>query len=233
VETGYANTSSWFDSMIMQPVHSLVNQIMVFLPTLLGALLLLLIGWLLAKAIEGVVVRILKTVTLDKLADQIQLSTVLSKGGIKYKLSELIGVIVYWLIMLAVVMIVFNALQLTVAAELFQSVVTFLPNVIAAVFILVLGIFAAAFLSSTVRTTASNAGIAQSHLLAQFAQTVVVISATVVALQQLHIQLVGEVFLIILGGVSLGCALAFGLGCKDLAGRYVADIVEQIQGRKR
>ena len=219
--------------MIMQPVHSLVNQIMVFLPTLLGALLLLLIGWLLAKAIEGVVVRILKTVTLDKLADQIQLSTVLSKGGIKYKLSELIGVIVYWLIMLAVVMIVFNALQLTVAAELFQSVVAFLPNVIAAVFILVLGIFAAAFLSSTVRTTASNAGIAQSHLLAQFAQTVVVISATVVALQQLHIQLVGEVFLIILGGVSLGCALAFGLGCKDLAGRYVADIVEQIQGRKR
>jgi len=219
--------------MIMQPVHSLVNQIMVFLPTLLGALLLLLIGWLLAKAIEGVVVRILKTVTLDKLADQIQLSTVLSKGGIKYKLSELIGVIVYWLIMLAVVMIVFNALQLTVAAELFQSVVAFLPNVIAAVFILVLGIFAAAFLSSTVRTTASNAGIAQSHLLAQFTQTVIVISATVVALQQLHIQLVGEVFLIILGGVSLGCALAFGLGCKDLAGRYVADIVEQIQGRKR
>lgn len=219
--------------MIMQPVHSLINQIMVFLPTLLGALLLLLIGWLLAKAIEGIVVRILKTVTLDKLADQIQLSTVLSKGGIKHKLSELIGVIVYWLIMLAVIMVVFNALQLTVAAELFQSIVAFLPNVIAAVFLLVLGIFAAAFLSSTVRTTASNAGIAQSHLLAQFTQTVVVISATVVALQQLHIQLVGEVFLIVLGGVSLGCALAFGLGCKDLAGRYVADIVEQIQGRKR
>jgi hypothetical protein len=219
--------------MILQPVHSLINQIMVFVPTLLGALLLLLLGWLLAKAIEGLVVRILKTVTLDKLADQIQLSTVLSKGGIKYKLSELLGVIVYWLIMLAVIMVVFNALQLTVAAELFQSVVAFLPNVIAAVFILVLGIFAAAFLSSTVRTTASNAGIAQSHLLAQFAQTVVVISATVVALQQLHIQLVGEVFLIILGGVTLGCALAFGLGCKDLAGRYVADIVEQIQGRKR
>lgn len=233
METGYANTASWFDSMILQPVHSLINQIMVFVPTLLGALLLLLLGWLLAKAIEGLVVRILKTVTLDKLADQIQLSTVLSKGGIKYKLSELLGVIVYWLIMLAVIMVVFNALQLTVAAELFQSVVAFLPNVIAAVFILVLGIFAAAFLSSTVRTTASNAGIAQSHLLAQFAQTVVVISATVVALQQLHIQLVGEVFLIILGGVSLGCALAFGLGCKDLAGRYVADIVEQIQGRKR
>ena len=226
-------TGSWVDAMIVQPVQSLVGQLMGFLPTLLGALLLLLIGWLIAKGIQGLIVNVLKTIGLDKLADQIQLSAILSKGGIRYKLSELLGVIVYWLIMLAVVMVVFNALQLTVAAELFRSVVAFLPDVIAAVFILVLGIFAAAFLSSTVRTTASNAGIAQSHLLAQFTQTVVVISATVVALQQLHIQLVGEVFLIILGGVSLGCALAFGLGCKDLAGRYVADIVEQIQGRKR
>jgi hypothetical protein len=129
--------------------------------------------------------------------------------------------------------VVFNALQLTVAAELFQTVVSYLPNVIAAVFILVLGIFAAAFLSSTVRTAASNAGILQAHLLGQFTQTVVVISAAVGALQQLRIPFFGEVFLIILGGISLGCALAFGLGCKDLAGRYVADIVEQIQGRKR
>lgn len=219
--------------MIMQPVQSLVNQIMAFLPTLLASLLILLVGWLLAKAIEGIVVKVLKTITLDKLADQVQLSTVLSKGGIRHKLSELIGVIVYWFIMLAVVMVVFNALQLTVAAELFQTVVSYLPNVIASVFILVLGIFAAAFLSSTVRTAASNAGILQAHLLGQFTQTVVVVSATVGALQQLRIPFFGEVFLIILGGISLGCALAFGLGCKDLAGRYVADIVEQIQGRKR
>jgi hypothetical protein len=225
--------SSWVDMMIWQPVQSLVNQLATFVPTLVAALLLLLVGWLIAKAVEGVVVRILKTVTLDKLADQIQLSAVLSKGGIRHKFSELIGVIVYWLIMLAVVMIVFNALQLTVAAELFQRVVTFLPNVIAAVFILILGIFAASFLATTVRTAASNAGILQSQLLGQLTQTVVVISAAVGALQQLQIPFFGEVFLIILGGISLGSAIAFGLGCKDLAGRWLTDIVEQIQGRKR
>jgi len=230
VETG---TGWWFTSIIVQPVQTLVNQVMSFLPTLVGALLILLIGWLIAKAVESLVVRLLKTITLDKLADQTQLSTVLAKGGIRHKLSELIGVIVYWLIMLAVVMIVFNALQLTVAAELFQSVVAFLPNVIAAVFILILGIFAAAFLSATVRTAASNAGILQAHLLGQLAQTVVVIFAAVAALQQLRVPFFGEVFLIILGGISLGCAIAFGLGCKDLAGRWLSDIVDQVQGRKR
>ena len=228
METG---TGSWFDIMIMQPVQSLLTQLASFVPTLVGALLLLIAGWIIAKAGETLVVRVLRA--LDKLADQIQLSAILAKGGIKRKFSELVGVIVYWLLMLAVVMIVFNALQLTVAAELFQSVVTFLPNVIAAVFILILGIFAASFLATTVRTAASNAGILQSQLLAQLTQTVVVISAAAGALQQLRLQFFGEVFLIILGGISLGCAIAFGLGCKDLAGRWMADIVEQIQGRKR
>jgi hypothetical protein len=226
-------TSTGFGTLVVEPVQALVNQLMTFLPMLIGALLLFLVGWLIAKTVEAVVVKILKTIALDKIADQVQLSNVLGKGGIKAKLSELIGVIVYWLIMLAVIMVVFNALQLTVAAELFQSVVTFLPNVIAAVFILIVGMFAAAFLASTVRTAASNAGVLQAHLLAQLVQTVVVIFATVAALQQLQIPFFGEVFLIILGGISLGCAVAFGLGCKDLAGRWVSDIADQIQGRKR
>ena len=226
-------TGSWVDAMIVQPVQSLVSQLMGFLPTLLGALLIFLIGWLIAKGIQGLIVNVLKTIGLDKLADQTQLSTVLTKGGIKYKLSELLGVIVYWLLMLAVVMIVFNALQLTVAAELFQSIVTFLPNVIAAVFILIVGVFAAAFLATTVRTAVSNAGFAQAALMSQLVQMVVVIFAAVAALQQLKIPFFGEVFLIILGGISLGCAIAFGLGCKDLAGRWVSSLVDQLQSRKR
>jgi len=230
METG---TGSWVGSNIVQPVQSLGSQLATFLPTLVIALVILGVGWFLAKLVEGVVVRILKTVALDKLADQLQLSAVLTKGGIRHKLSELIGIIVYWLVMLAVVTIVFNYLQLTVAAELFKTVVAFLPNVIAAVFILILGIFAAAFISTTVRTAASNAGIQQAGLLAQLTQTVVVIFAAVGALQQLQVPFFGEVFLIILGGISLGCAIAFGLGCKDLAGRWMSDIVEQIQGRKR
>ena len=224
---------SGFSSLVVEPVQNLLNQLMTFLPTLAGALLLLLVGWIIAKAIEALAVRVLKTLTLDKIADQIQLSGILSKGGIKQKLSELVGAIVYWLVMLAVVMVVFNALQLTVAAELFQDIVIFLPHVIAAVFILIVGMFAAAFLASTIRTAASNAGVLQAHLIAQLTQAVVVIFAIVAALQQLQIPFFGEVFLIILGGISLGCAIAFGLGCKDLAGRWVTDIVDQVQGRKR
>ena len=73
----------------------------------------------------------------------------------------------------------------------------------------------------------------QAQLLGQAVQTVIVIFSAVAALQQLRIQFVGEVFLIILAGITLAAALAFGLGCKDLAGRWLSDLVEQFKTRKR
>ena len=215
------------------PLQSALNQLVTFVPSILGALAILLIGGMLAKLLEQLIVRGLKLISLDKIADQIQLSTMLARGGIRRRLSELIGAVVYWIVMLAFVMTALNALNLTVAAELFQHIVAFLPNVIAAVFILIVGVFAAAFLAATVRTAASNSGIVQAQLLGQAVQTVMVAFAVVAALQQLKIQFVGEVFLIILGGMSLGCALAFGLGCKDLAGRWVNDVIAQLNTKKR
>ena len=218
---------------VIVPLQSALNQLVTFVPSILGALAILLIGGMLAKLLEQLIVRGLKLISLDKIADQIQLSTMLARGGIRRRLSELIGAVVYWIVMLAFVMTALNALNLTVAAELFQHIVAFLPNVIAAVFILIVGVFAAAFLAATVRTAASNSGIVQAQLLGQAVQTVMVAFAVVAALQQLKIQFVGEVFLIILGGMSLGCALAFGLGCKDLAGRWVNDVIAQLNTKKR
>ena len=221
-----------FRQLVVAPLYAAWQQLVSFVPTILVALLILLLGGLIAKLIEQIIVRGLKLIRLDRIAEQIQLAGVLTKGGIRRKLSELIGAIVYWIIMLAFVMTALNVLHLTVAAELFQHVVSYLPNVLAAVFILIVGVFAAAFLAATVRTAASNSGILQSHLLGQAVQAIVVVFAMVAALQQLQIQFVGEVFLILLGGISLGCALAFGIGCQELAGRWVADLVEQIRGRK-
>jgi len=219
--------------LVIAPLQAALNQLLAFAPAILGALLILLVGGMIAKVLEQLIIKALKLVTLDKLADQIQLSTLLSRGGIRRKPSELVGAIIYWIVMLAFVMTALNALQLTVAAELFQQLIGFLPNVVAAVFILIVGVFAAAFLSATVRTAASNTGVVQAHLLGQAVQTVVVIFSVVAALQQLRIQFVGEVFLIVLAGITLAAALAFGLGCKDLAGRWLSDLVEQLKTRKR
>ena len=222
-----------WNAILVQPIQSLLTQVIGFLPSFLGALLILLVGWVIAKTIEGVVNNVLKAIQLDKLADRIQLSEVLAKGGIKHKLSELIGVIIYWLVIVAVVIAALNALQLTVAAQLLEQVVTFLPDVVASIFILVVGILSATFVSTTVRTAAGNAGVSQAQVLGEVVQATVIVFAVVAALKQLGIQFVGEAFLIVLAAVSLGTALAFGLGCKEIAGRWVGDLVEQLSSRRR
>ena len=145
----------------------------------------------------------------------------------------MVSAIIYWLVILAIVIAALNALQLTIAAQLLEQVVTFLPNVVASIFILVVGILSAAFLATTVRTAAGNAGVSQSQLLGEAVQAVVVIFSVVAALKQLGIQFVGEAFLIILAAASFGTALAFGIGCKDIAGRWVSDLVEQLSSRRR
>ena len=223
----------YWQLVLVQPVQAFFTQLMGFLPNVLGALLILLVGWAVAKGIEGLVVKLLKTAKLDKLADKVQLTEVLSKGGIKRKLSEVVGVIIYWLVTLVVLIATLNALQLTVAAQLLEHIVAFLPNVVAAIFILVVGIVTGAFLSTTVRTAASNAGVDASRLLGQAVQTIVVIFALAAALRQLQIQLVGEAFLIVLAAVSFGLALAFGLGCKEQAGRWFNSVVDELSSKKR
>ncbi len=219
--------------ILIAPLQSAWDSLLRFLPTVLGALVILLIGGLVAKLIEQVLVRGLKLVRFDQLADELQISAMMTKGGVRRKLSELIGAIAYWIVMLAFVVAALNALGLMEAADLFERIVVYLPNVVASVFILIVGAFAATFLSATVRTAASNSGIVQAHLLGQAVQVVVVAFAFVASLKQLQIQFVGEVFLIVLAGISLGAAIAFGLGCKDIAGRWVADLIQELQPRKR
>ncbi|WP_419161712.1 mechanosensitive ion channel family protein [Candidatus Palauibacter sp.] len=220
-----------WDAILLDPIRAFFGQLGSFLPNLLAVLAIAVGGWIVAKVIQAVLVRFLKAVKADSLAERIQLAEMLARGGIQRTFSQLVGVISYWLVMLVVLVAALNALQLTATAELLQRFVGFLPAVVTAILILILGILAAAFLAATVRAVASNAGIAQAQVLGQFVQSIVIIFAVVVALQQLGVQFVGDAFLIILGAISFGCALAFGLGCKDLAGRWVSGLVDRFSPR--
>ena len=218
--------------MLLDSIRTFFGQLSSFLPNLLAVLAIVVGGWIVAKVIQAVLVRLLKAVKADSLAERIQLAEMLARGGIQRTFSQLVGVIAYWLVMLVVLVAALNALQLTVTAELLQRFLGFLPAVVAAILILIMGVLAAAFLAATVRTIASNAGIAQAQVLGQLVQSIVIIFAVVVALQQLEIQFVGNAFLIILGAISFGCALAFGLGCKDLAGRWVSGLVDRFSPKE-
>jgi len=220
-----------WNAVVMEPVQTILAMAAAFVTKLFFILVILVIGWLIAKTLQKFLVRFLKLARLDVAADKTGVTTVLARGEIKYTLSELVGVLVYWLIMLIVFVAAINALNLTIAAELLDRVVSYLPNVVAGIFILVLGMFAATLLSTFVATTASNAGIPQAKLLGKITQVVIIVVAIAMTLEQLKIAstIPSLVIWIIMGAVGLAAALAFGLGCKDVAGSLVKDAVQKLK----
>lgn len=223
-----------WQTTVLEPVESMWMSIMGFLPTLVSVIVILVVGWLLAALTQKIITRFFKLARLDSISEKIGISNILTKGDINYTLSEIIGVMVYWLLMLVVFLMAVNALQLEVASQLLSQVILYVPNVIASVFILVLGIFFASILANTVRTTAANAGINQSRSLGQFVQVIIVIFTIIEALNQLKIDtsIIQLLIKAILAAFALGTGLAIGLGCKDMAGRYVAELIDSFKAKK-
>ncbi len=223
-----------WQTTVIQPVEQMWTNVMGFLPTLISVILILLIGWMLAAIAQKVITRFLKLARLDTISEKIGIANILTKGDINYTLSEIIGVLIYWLLMLVVFLMAVNALQLTVAAELLHQVILYLPNVILSVFLLVLGIFFAGIVANAVRTTAANAGIQQARSLGQFTQVIIVIFTIMESLNQLKIDTtILQLFVqAALAAVALGVGLAIGLGCKDIAGKYVGQLIDSFKSKK-
>jgi len=204
-----------------------------FFLKLLAAIVIFVIGWLVAKLIKAVVVKVLKALRLDAVAEQLKIADFLSKGGVKYTLSEVIGVVIYWVFMLGVLISALNIVELTGVSDLLDRILLYVPNVIGALIIIIAGIFIATFVATVARTAAVNAGLAQAELLGKVVQAIIFVFAVVIALDELKI---GAVLIsamnIVLGTIGLALALAFGLGCKEIAGKFISELVDKFKSKK-
>ncbi len=220
-----------WQAVLLEPAKLVVSQIAQFVVGLLLVVVILIVGWIISKLIKAIVVKLLTTVKIDALSERIELKGLLEKGGIKYPLSELIGVVCYWLALLVTIVVAVNAVGLTVAADLLNKIVLYIPNVIAAIFILILGLFISALLKNVVQTAANNAGLSQVKLLGKAVEVVVVIFAVAIALEQLNIgaRIIELTITVVLASLGLGLALAFGLGCKDIVGKFIHDFVDSVK----
>ena len=214
------------NNLIAEPIRQMLTRIMAYLPVLLGALLILLIGWLVASAIKRIVNWLLKTAHFDTLADKAGISDVLKKGELGISARELISRLVYWLIMILVLVMTVDALGLPKSSDVLASLFAYVPKVIAALLVLIVALFLASFVSGIVRMAAGNANLPKPQLLANISRWAIIIFAVTIAMVELDIAplLVATTFNIILGGVVLALALAFGLGGKDAAARYLDEL---------
>ena len=221
-------------NLIADPVRQMLTRIMAYLPVLLGALIILIVGWIVAKAIKRLVDWLLKTIRFDTLADKAGISAILRKGDLKTSAREVLSSLVYWLIMIMVLVMAVDALGLPKASDVLASLFAYVPNVIAALLVLVVAMFLASFVSGIVRTAAGNANLPRPEIFAGVSRWAIIIFAVTVSLGELGIAtlLVTTTFNIILGGVCLALALAFGLGGKDAAARYLEELKQKRSQKK-
>jgi len=206
---------------------------MAYLPVLLGALVILIVGWIVAKAIERLVNWLLKTIRFDILADKASISEILKKGDLKMSAREVVSRIVYWLVIIMVLVMTVDALGLPKASDILESLFAYVPKVISALLVLIVAMFLASFVSGIVRTTAANANLPKPQIFAGISRWAIIIFAVTIALEQLGIAplLVSATFNIILGGIVLALALAFGLGSKDAVAKYLEELKQKRSGK--
>ncbi len=199
---------------LLEPLRALLLQVGAFLPRLAMAIIVVIAGWLLAKAARFAVVKALRAINFNVLTERAGLDEFLRQGGIRSDTSEIFSMLVYWLVVLAALVIAFNTLGLNTITELLRQVVLFVPRLMVALVILAFGSYFARFIGGAVIAYCSNVGMQDADLLGRLAQYAIVAFVVLIALEQMQIggDIVRYSFLILLAGTVLALALAFGLG---------------------
>ena len=194
------------------------------LPPLAGALLLLLVGWLLALLGRAIVSGLLRRLGLDGLAERLGIDQALSKTGIERPVSGILGRVIYWFILLVFVLAATNRLGLVGVSDTLGGLISYLPSVLAAALILFLGVVLGRFLGNAVGTFAEQAGVSGGRVLGQAIRFLVIGLTAILAMEQLNLEtrLLSTIAVIVIGAVALAMGLAFGLGSRGLAQSIMA-----------
>jgi hypothetical protein len=219
------------DLMLLEPVRVFLRHVGDLLPRLGLALVIVIAGWFVAKAAKFAVVKTLRAVNFPVLTERAGLDGFLRDGGIESDSTDILGLLVYWLVVFGALMIGFNSLGLSYVTDLLLRVVVFLPKVMVALVVLAFGAYFARFVGNAVTAYCRNVHIQDSDLLGRLAQYAILAFVVLIALEQVGIggDIVRQTFLIVLAGVVLALALAFGIGGRE----WAAELLERWWPRKR
>ncbi len=216
-------------SMILEPLRVLFDRFGYYVPRVFGGILILVVGWVVAAALQQILLRVLRALNIDQLSEKTRLCDVLQSGAIRLTLSELLSSLAFWLVIIGSIIVGMQFAGMTAAAEWLERFGYFIPRIIAGVLILLIGLWIASFLSAVVRAASLNAGVTHGHLLGQGVYAAILLVTVIVALEQLQVvtRTIEIALYILLGSCGLAAALAVGLGSQELVKRYFLELWER------
>jgi len=212
-----------FLRLFWQPIKELFIKFREFAPNILAMLLIILIGFLLARLFRALLRRFLKIVKFDAWSDRMGLTAVMRKADLWRRPSEAFAALVFWLLLLGTIMAGLSALQFRVFDDLATRFILYLPRVFSALFILVFGYIISAFFGRAVLLAAVNSGTRYARLLAETVRLLLTLLVLAMALEQLQLApgIVIAAFSIIFGGIVLALAISFGMGGIEAARKVI------------
>ncbi len=211
------------NTLFIYPLQEMLGQVAGFVPTLFSALVVLVVGVVVSKFIRNLVHSLLKKIRLDKLADTVGLSDLLHKGGVKHSITDLVTSVVYLIFIVMFIFMTVEIIGLTMMTDLFHRLMGYVPQVISATIVLVLGIVIAKIVSHIVSATAHMTDMPNAKFFERVSRWAIIIYAVTIALGELGYDslLMGRSFDILWTGIVFAYALAFGLAGKDHAAKYL------------
>jgi Conserved TM helix len=222
--------TSW-GSAIQDSFASATSLLLSAIPAIIGALIILAIGWFVAALVARGVAAILRRIRFNDLAHRSGLAGFVNSTGADTDAIGFVALAAKWFIRLIALVVAFDALGLPAVSETLRQLVLWLPNLIVALVVLIIGGLAANLLYGLVRASAARAEFGNPDVLASIARVAVWTFAIVVAVHQVGIasELVVTLFTALVAGFALAVGLAFGLGGRDTAGQIVHDVFTRLR----
>jgi len=211
---------------LSDPIVALGDRFAAIAPNLLGALVLLLLGYLLGKLTGWIVQRFLHRLGFDTLAQRAGIQEMLERAGTRRHSSDLLGGLAFAFVFLAFTLSAVDALGLTTASAAVTEILLFFPRLAAALLLLILGLVVSRWLASGVRNIADRAGVEYASTLQRITEGILIAVVVLIAIDQvgLRIALLHEVIVVILLALGLSIALSLGLGTRSLSGEMVSGV---------
>ncbi len=204
---------------MLESLNNFWQQLIQFLPQLTIGILVMIIGWGLASVLRKGIIKLLRLTRLDVAAEKAGLEDFLLKGGTQYSTVNIVANLFYWFMMFGLTLAVLHSFGLDMAKELFNRFLLYIPNIIAAILVLIFGTLLAKLVRGTTFTYLTNVRIDGAEFISTIIYWALIFLVVSIVLQQLSLggQILISAFEIAFGGLCLALAIAFGLAGKEWA----------------
>ena len=224
------SVTNWQEAFLIATSNILTN-ILSYIPTFLAALIVFLVGIVLAKWLKILTIKVFASIKLDNLVKKSGFESFFKKAEIKLKIEEIFGEIIKWLVILIFFITTVNTLGLTTVSLVLANILGYIPKIISAVLVLTIGVLLAGLVEGVVKGALAQIDLKTSRLLGKLSSYLVVIFALLAAINELGVAqtLVNTLFMGFIGMLALGFGLALGLGAKDLVAKILAEWYENFK----